>query len=264
MNSNREWRAYNISVSKSRRLCFIYFDCLWYVVSVFRFGIGRNVYMLADAAAAAVVGWVWFFFSLVPKLQLAFIALRVHFNFPIFWLIAQKWLSSWLAGFIRDKCNFYNPFASKLMSIWELLGFAFCQFIACNMLSIAVCERVCVSPWFFTISKGKIPFTSIIMAENCATINFLIAIRSQFKNDETARQRVRWKWKMFHLYTVLNLSTHWNVRTFIERRLITNRNPSDLHKCWKMRNLLVVCFESDALNWVHFETFYIFLFPSEN
>lgn len=58
--------------------------------------------MLADAAAAAVVGWVWFFFSLVPKLQLAFIALRVHFNFPIFWLIAQKWLSSWLAGWLAS------------------------------------------------------------------------------------------------------------------------------------------------------------------
>lgn len=41
-----EIKRYNIS-AWSKRLYFIYFDCLWYVVSVFRFGIGWQKYLLS-------------------------------------------------------------------------------------------------------------------------------------------------------------------------------------------------------------------------
>lgn len=100
-------------------------------------------------------------------MQLAFIAQRVQRQFPyIFWLIAQIWLSSWLAlSSYRwllhcEWIQFLQSICHEIDSIWELLGFAFCRLIACNMLQKRVYVCVVNVYLFVPIEIHFVIFTS--------------------------------------------------------------------------------------------------------
>lgn len=93
----RKWKRI-IDRFWSRRLCFIYFVCLWYVVSVFRFGIGRNL--------------IFFFFSSLFWQNVSLHSLHSFASISLCILVG----CTDMAACHMNRCIFYNTFTSKLIA----------------------------------------------------------------------------------------------------------------------------------------------------